>query len=247
MVGTIAESRLCPETRALVESLLDGTSLAKAGQWPDWIRREPRWKHTRPWHYINVADDQSIEDATGGRRGDVLQALAWSEGEFRDAGLGRKRRATALRFFAHFVADVHQPLHIGHEIDRGGNTVKVSVAGKVTNLHALWDAQGLLRASGGSGSAGQVAAMQGLVAGFGAQDLQGSPLDWARESRGYLLYVYDIKRKNAELMLQPEASYLDGARTIVKRRLALAGLRLAQRLNAVGCRGGQPAGNAGMP
>ncbi|EEE53800.1 hypothetical protein OsJ_00226 [Oryza sativa Japonica Group] len=31
----------------------------------------------------------------------------------------------SLMFLAHFVGDVHQPLHVGFEEDEGGNTIKV--------------------------------------------------------------------------------------------------------------------------
>jgi len=234
IVGTIAESYLCPRARELVDSLLDGQSLATAGLWPDWIRHTPEWENTGPWHYINVADGQTLEEATGGPQGDVLWALARFERQFRDRSLSKRRRANALRFFIHFVADVHQPLHVGRSEDRGGNSVRLSVAGKMTSLHALWDGQALLRMDGGS-VRDQVRGMAGILSGLKPQQKQGDPLEWARESRRYLHYVYDIKKKSADGVLLPDARYLAGARRIVKERLALAGVRLAVRLNAAAC------------
>ena len=45
----------------------------------------------------------------------------------------------ALRFIAHLVGDIHQPLHVGFAEDRGGNSVEVRFNGRKENLHSLWD------------------------------------------------------------------------------------------------------------
>jgi hypothetical protein len=40
-------------------------------------------------------------------------------------------------FLAHFVGDVHQPMHCGRIADLGGNTVVVSWYTNKTNLHKV--------------------------------------------------------------------------------------------------------------
>jgi hypothetical protein len=40
-------------------------------------------------------------------------------------------------FLAHFVGDVHQPLHCGHTDDLGGNTIKVHWYRRQSNLHKV--------------------------------------------------------------------------------------------------------------
>jgi hypothetical protein len=42
-------------------------------------------------------------------------------------------------FLAHFVGDVHQPLHCGHVKDLGGNTIIVHWYTRKSNLHHVWD------------------------------------------------------------------------------------------------------------
>jgi hypothetical protein len=43
-------------------------------------------------------------------------------------------------FLAHFLGDVHQPLHCGSVQDYGGNTIAVSWYNRtMTNLHRVWD------------------------------------------------------------------------------------------------------------
>ena len=47
-------------------------------------------------------------------------------------------KVKALKFLGHWVGDVHQPLHVSFQDDRGGNGVKE--AGPCQgNLHAVWD------------------------------------------------------------------------------------------------------------
>lgn len=45
----------------------------------------------------------------------------------------------SLMFLAHFVGDVHQPLHCGHVADLGGNTIIVHWYRRKSNLHHVWD------------------------------------------------------------------------------------------------------------
>ena len=57
----------------------------------------------------------------------------------RDRTKPRDQRALALRFIVHIIGDLHQPLHVGNGTDRGGNDVKVTWFGELTNLHSVWD------------------------------------------------------------------------------------------------------------
>ena len=41
----------------------------------------------------------------------------------------------SLMFLAHFVGDIHQPLHVGFEEDEGGNTIIVHWYRRKSNLH----------------------------------------------------------------------------------------------------------------
>jgi hypothetical protein len=44
-----------------------------------------------------------------------------------------------LKSLGHWVGDVHQPLHVSFDDDRGGNLVAVDGPCKKANLHAVWD------------------------------------------------------------------------------------------------------------
>lgn len=139
VVGQIAENHLSEEARAAVRELMGTETLARAGTWADEIRSDPAWDHAGPWHYINVEDDETLETTERSSRGDVLSALERFAAVLRDAEAPRQERVEALRFLVHFVADVHQPLHVGRRGDAGGNGILVLWFDEPTDLHALWD------------------------------------------------------------------------------------------------------------
>jgi hypothetical protein len=107
--------------------------------------------------------------------------------------------------------------------------VPVLVAGRETNLHALWDAEPLRPPGGGPRHWAQ--SLPWPPAGESARWRRAEPLDWARESQALRRQVYGFARGGAPAPLP--GAYLAQARSTVDRRLAQAGVRLAGRLNAV--------------
>lgn len=235
IVGEIATSYLCARAASEVERLLDGESLGRASRWPDWIRKDPKWRKSRPWHFINVADNDRIAAATGRPGGDVLWAIRKFRDELADPNRSKQRRAEALRFLAHFIADVHQPLHVGRQEDRGGNKITIVVDGRESNLHKFWDAQGLLkldRNSHGYDSDGQIASISALAADRVAVLQSVDVLDWARESKALRPNVYAFVAAAPAVL---DEQYRAAALEITRSRLAAAGVRLAATLNDIFC------------
>lgn len=231
VAGLIAETHLCPGARRWLAPLLDGADLASAAVWADAIREDPAWAHAKPWHYVDVADSEPLGPALR-RGGNVLAAITRFERELADPALPLARRQVALRFFVHFVADVHQPLHVGRPGDEGGNLVMVRWGKRNLSLHALWDGAALLgrerlptrdlAAAIGAMAMAQVAAWQ-------ATDILG----WAEESRGWRPLIYDGLAARPDGKLTP--GQVAAARNVISLRLAQAGVRLAGRLNRIAC------------
>lgn len=229
-----------------MQLLLEGRSLADAGLWPDMIRSDPDWAHTRSWHYINVPDGADPGRVSARQRDHVLAALDRYEADLRNTRLSVSRRRVALRFVTHFVADIHQPLHVGRAEDRGGNRIDVFAQGRRTNLHAVWDGQALLRTV--SRSPRDLARSVGALAGPGdVRAWQAAvPVEWAAESMALRPRVYGFASvepgsRGATAAPRLDAAYLAMATDVVQRRLAQAGIRLAGRLNAeLGCRPVEP-------
>src|SRR5262249_2304963 len=54
-------------------------------------------------------------------------------------GTGDLDRAVALSFVVHIVGDMHQPLHMIDNDDKGGNGIRAVINGRKTKLHTIWD------------------------------------------------------------------------------------------------------------
>jgi S1/P1 Nuclease len=48
-------------------------------------------------------------------------------------------RRFALRFLIHCIEDLHMPMHVGDNGDKGGNRTQVRFYDRGTNMHSLWD------------------------------------------------------------------------------------------------------------
>ena len=231
-IGFVAEAFICPETRHALAQL-NPESIAEAGLWADQIRAYRQWDHVKPWHYINVSDDQAIIDAPRRRSGDVLWAIDEAAELLASPVVDQKQQLAMYRFLVHFIADVHQPLHVGRRSDLGGNRLKVMVDGRSSNLHSYWD----------SGVLGKVVEtpeahaerLVGTISAAAVVEWQASePLQWAEESKSYRDFVYTISRSEAGLAVVTER-YASRALRITEARMARAGVRLAGALDALYC------------
>jgi hypothetical protein len=141
VVAIIAESNLSKTAKKQVDLLLDGASLASVSSWADSIKSDPKWLHSKRWHYVNVGPNQTIDKHRSVPAGDILWALDYFFHELQKPNNSKQDRREALMFFVHFVADIHQPLHVGKYDDAGGNRVAVNWynSPRKHNLHRVWD------------------------------------------------------------------------------------------------------------
>ncbi|KAI0258999.1 phospholipase C/P1 nuclease domain-containing protein [Gloeopeniophorella convolvens] len=168
IVATIAQIYLHPEVLPLVCSVLSSDDsvvrtqggdppcyISSVASWADTIRWRARW--SAPLHYVGALGDHPSDTClfpgergwAGHEGGNVLDGiynvstiLADFVQSSASSGVAMNQAPAlaqeALKFLIHFVGDMHQPLHLTGR-DRGGNGVKVSWDGRVTNLHSLWD------------------------------------------------------------------------------------------------------------
>lgn len=99
-------------------------------------------------HFINVDRDvRQIGAACPAGASCILAGIQRDFDTLKDRSKPREERAFALMALGHWLGDIHQPLHVSFEDDRGGNGIDISLAGncgtsreaKPDNLHAVWD------------------------------------------------------------------------------------------------------------
>ncbi len=120
------------------ELLEPGESLADISIWADSVRRDR--PESGPWHYVNVPITEPEYNARFcGEKGCVVGKIEDFRKDLANKNLPRAKRREALLFLVHFVQDMHMPLHVGDNHDRGGNDHQVQFFGEGSNLHRVWD------------------------------------------------------------------------------------------------------------
>jgi len=232
-IGRIAANHLSPEASAAVRELLGNETLAEASTWADEVRNQPDYKHTGPWHYINLPlglTEPAFEKAVKGMaQENVYSALLQQEQVLGSTASSRQQKIEALKFIIHFIGDLHQPMHVSREEDKGGNTIQVNYAGVGTNLHALWDSK-LLDHLGLDDQ--QLAQKVDQVSAAQVTAWQSDPLiKWIWESYEISSKLYaEIDAMNGRSI---DDSYYQAHIQIVQQRIEMAGVRLAGVLNRI--------------
>ncbi|MGQ0558950.1 MAG: S1/P1 nuclease [Sphingosinicella sp.] len=250
-IARIAETQVEPRTRWRMRALLarahlletptcPARSLAEAAYWPDCVRRfRDRFSHTFPWHQQNVDICRPFDPASACRDGNCVMAQVERQQRLlADRALPPRERVMALAFLAHFVGDLHQPMHAGDRGDFGGNRFPVAygiIAGR-TNLHLSWDGYIAERAM-----TTPPAGVQGLLSDFDEPERAamrgGTVADWAQQSwQAARDYAYGSVLPDPCAPVPAERPVISEAITqrlipIVRRQVVRGGLRLARLLD----------------
>ncbi len=116
-------------------------SFADACNWADAIKDDKRFAHYKPWHYVNVDREvtQIVQDLCRADTPCITYAITQHVKQLWHSDSGHDKWQPLL-FISHWVGDIHQPLHIGFQSDKGGNLIStVHPDQGCDNLHAIWD------------------------------------------------------------------------------------------------------------
>lgn len=139
VIGKIAEENLSSNAKAQIIKLIGHSDLARIANWADEIKSDPKWDYTHEWHYCAIWDGKEYTGSDSG--GYAVQKVTEFTKLLEQGTLSESDQKNVLRFLVHIVGDLHQPLHVGNGIDRGGNDVKVTWFRDKTNLHSVWDSK----------------------------------------------------------------------------------------------------------
>ncbi|XP_020088057.1 endonuclease 2-like [Ananas comosus] len=150
MVCKVAEQYLTRKASRAVMDLLPEEAegeFASVCSWADQVRFRYRW--ASPLHYINTpagvcnfdyerdchnSKGQQHMCVVGAINNFTMQLQTYYEDPSSEYNLPE-----SLKFLAHFMGDVHQPMHVGFDNDEGGNTIAVHWYRRKSNLHHVWD------------------------------------------------------------------------------------------------------------
>ncbi len=247
VVGELAFGYLSAEARAKVQEALTEPgyeTLAEAATWPDtYARKHAEYDAMKPYHYVNVdASAPSYSQKRDCPSGCVVTALTQFIAllQSREPATTLADRRSAIYWIAHFIGDIHQPLHVAHPDGKGGNLTYVTFfeARDKRSAHWIWDF-GLLEkrplpASKSSDSAAPAADFRGLAAEL-AQNLSPARARAFRRTLSPEAMANEglhLSRRHAFLTASEhvDADYERRHWPIVAEQLQKAGVRLAEVL-----------------
>jgi hypothetical protein len=219
--------------------------------------------HRSPWHYINIpyvwppdaakisASSFTIPETN------ILWALSNQLHLLRDPKASAPDRAVSLCWVLHLVGDLHQPLHAATMLsekfprgDMGGNSVGIHDGHAPLNLHSFWDQilgdcdtyDGISLLADSIGSASEY-----QPKGIAEYKHNKTIRSWADESfaaagafaydEGHLQFVEARDAQSGKIAaadvphLRP--TYILNADDVSRRRISLAGKRLADLLKPI--------------
>lgn len=223
LVAEIAFHLLDEPTKKVVKDYLGSYSIEEAATWMDNERGNSYYNFMRPWHYLDM---DKGEKYTPSEERNILSVLHSAITELRNRSVNRmseKDIKNRLLLIFHLVGDLHQPLHTGYAIDKGGNTINITSPYVSGNLHSIWDTQILEFKKVNLDTC--INFYNSMSAEYVAQLKKINELKWMYESRSNLDRVYGFKDNYMD------KEYIDNNIEIIKKQLVIGGIRLASVLN----------------
>ena len=224
IVGKIAETYLTKNAKTQIKKLMGHHDLSRMSNWADEIKSDPSWKIANDWHWCTIPDGELYEkDKHSGKAvekvNDFISVLKNKKSKKED-------RQIALKFLIHLIGDLHQPMHVGNGIDRGGNDIKLKWFNAPTNLHRIWDSD-LINLQELSYSEYSDYLMlnedRGKIRKWQGDDV----LIYIHESRDMRTQCYDFSGENLKW------EYFYKHKNLLEKRLLQGGVRLSGELNRI--------------
>jgi len=226
-----------PSTRATIQDLIGNDerfdSFSDACTWPD----HPRQRASE--HFVNLPRDSDglHSETCPGASACVVTAIKKDFDVLSSSSASQAQKLASLKFLGHWVGDIHQPLHVSFEDDRGGNNVLVT--GECgPNLHAAWDTCLVLKAVGEDVGAAATELMKTITPPQIERWTRSKPMDWANESFAIAEQArteYCIRQgascDQPSGKVKIDAAYVTVNTPVIREQLQKAGVRLAHMLD----------------
>ncbi len=238
VICEIAFQMTKPATQAEIQRLINSDPSAT---FPDFSEACVFPDHPRiraPEHYLNLPRDSAglSSDQCPLAQKCVLTAILSDQKTLASKDETDANRLLALKSLGHWVGDIHQPLHVSFEDDKGGNTI--SVSGCARNLHAVWDNCLVDYAVGRDVVKASTSLKAAITPAMQAQWMSSTARDWADETfaiakavtTGYC-EVHGPSCDPTHESMTITTEYLESNRQVVREQLVKAAVRLARLLD----------------
>jgi S1/P1 Nuclease len=210
-------------------------SFSDACTWPD----HPRQRASE--HFLNLPRDADglHSETCPGASACVVIAIRKDFEVLSSNNASQAEKLKSLKFLGHWVGDIHQPLHVSFEDDRGGNGILVTGECGTSNLHSAWDTCLAVKAVGENVNEAATELMKTITPARIDGWSHSKPMDWANESFAIAEQAqtkYCIRQSAS--CDQPagkvtiDAAYVVANAPIIREQLQKAGVRLAHLLDA---------------
>ncbi len=227
VVGEVASKHLTKKAKKEIDALFNGMSLAVASTYADEIKSDSRYREFGPWHYVNVPFDKTYKDIKPSERGDIIIGIEHSIAVLKDLNASEDDKSFYLKMLIHLIGDLHQPMHLGLEDDKGGNDFQVRWFNEGTNLHRVWDSDMI---NSYQMTYTELTYNLPRITKEEKQKIQeGTLQEWVEKERELTKKVYESATSGEKLGYR----YMYDHFSTVKSQLQKGGLRLAKILNDI--------------
>lgn len=225
----IAENNLTPTALANITELLDGKSMVYWANWLDNASHTTDYAYTKTWHYKNIDDGVNYEEAPLHPDGDVVRAIYKQVDTLQNPESTKADKQLALKILIHLMGDIHQPMHMGHATDLGGNKWTVNYFGRDSNLHSVWDSSVPESAHKWTYTEWNDQINRATSEEKTLILENGSPEKWGKETFEICKEVYNKTPQGTQISYD----YVSEWTPIVENQFLKGGLRLADILNSI--------------
>ncbi len=225
--AAIASGYLTPKTEKAIHNILGNKSLALVANYADNIKSNPKYDRFSPWHYINIPKRKTYAQIKAKLGPNIISALKKCKRKLKSKSSSAEERQFYLKMLIHLMGDLHQPMHIGHPDDLGGNKIKVYWFDEPSNLHKVWD-ENMIDFYRMSYT--ELALNQEQLSAATIDSIQaGSFVDWMKENRKITRAIYQTVENGDHLSYD----YMYHWMPTLRKQLQKGGIRLAKVLNDI--------------
>ena len=224
ITAKIAETYLTKNAKIQIKKLMGHHDLSRMSNWADEIKSDPSWKIANDWHWCTIPDGELYEKDK--HSGKAVEKVNEFINVLKNEKSNKENKQIALKFLIHLIGDLHQPMHVGNGIDRGGNDIKLNWFNSPTNLHRIWDSD-LINLQELSYSEYSDYLLlnedRGKIRKWQGDDV----LVYIHESRDMRTQCYDFSGENLKW------EYFYKHKDLLEKRLLQGGVRLSGELNRI--------------